>query len=120
MKSGVRSSGFTLVEVIATLVIMALGGVAVFTFLHGAVTRSSEPVAMAQDLASAMDTMEEITALYHDYRKGDLSWQAFKTDLGDYPVTTADKEDAMGNPGFEIVMVTVNTGCQSLSTFFSE
>ncbi|MFO7761811.1 MAG: type II secretion system protein [Desulfobia sp.] len=129
--------GFTLIEVIVTMMIVTMAGLAVFTFLRGTVTRSGEAVSLVRDLAGLRKPMEEISAAYHDYllRAGssgnDTAWNACKGDFrniktdyeeegGEITLEIEDVSDDFGASDFEMLKVTAGKGEQTLAAFFSE
>jgi prepilin-type N-terminal cleavage/methylation domain-containing protein len=59
-----REKGFTLLEIIITLVIAAILGTFLVTFMGTAVTKSGEPVARAKQLYELQQVMENIKATY--------------------------------------------------------
>jgi prepilin-type N-terminal cleavage/methylation domain-containing protein len=68
MKARLDQKAFTLIEVIITIVVAALMGVVIFTYMGNVLTRSSEPVEMVKDLGQAVEIVEEITAKYEEYQ----------------------------------------------------
>lgn len=75
--SGCRQ-GFTLLEIIITLVVAALVGLMTFTFVSHTVVRSGEPVHSAQEQALLKKPMEKLVAAYGDYLHTTITWAAFK------------------------------------------
>lgn len=129
------NKGFTLIEVIVTIVIVTMASLAVFTFLNGMVTRSGEAVSLVQDLALAQSPLEEMAAEYHDYLQdlgaGEGNWttckDAFQDIKADYEgsgegfnVAIKEVSSELESPGFEIIEATSTKGKQTLSTLFSE
>lgn len=114
-----NEKGFTLLEIIVTLVIVAVVGTMVFTFLRGTVVPSSEPVFMVQDLAKAQAIMEENAAEYSKYLSGEISdWDELKSILTGTKQEVQDEiEDEYD---FEILEVTISFGDQKISALFSE
>lgn len=115
---GVNRKGFTLLEIIVTLVIVAVVGTMVFTFLRGTVVPSSEPVFMVQDLAEAQGIMEENAAAYSKYLSGEYSWDELKSNLNGTKEEVQD--DIKDDYDFEILEVTISFGDQKISALFSE
>lgn len=115
-----RSRGFTLLEVILTIILAALAGLASYTFLGGVLTRSAEPVFMVQDLAGIRAAMEGVAASYQEYLQGGITWPEFQASLAGLQVSDATSE--LGSPGFQILRVTIsaNDGGQSISSLFSQ
>jgi len=62
---GQNNRGFTLIEVIVTLVVASILGVIVFTFMGTSVTQSSIPVIWTKNQYEMFEVMDKITA---DYR----------------------------------------------------
>jgi prepilin-type N-terminal cleavage/methylation domain-containing protein len=59
-----REKGFTLLEIIITLVIAAILGTFLVTFMGTAVTKSGEPVVRTKQLYELQQVMENIKATY--------------------------------------------------------
>ncbi len=59
-----RSGGFTLLEIIITLVIAAILGTFLVTFMGTAVTKSGEPIIRTKQLYELQQVMENIKATY--------------------------------------------------------
>ncbi|MDF1615443.1 type II secretion system protein [Desulfurivibrio dismutans] len=117
-------SGFTLLEIIITIVVAALAGLVAFTFVSHTVVRSSEPIHSAQALAQTRVPLETLTASYHEYLREELDWGEFESELDNllaaYGGTKTDvSADFDGD--FEVLQVTF-TGAhgQELTAFFSE
>ncbi len=116
--------GFTLIEVIVTMVIVTMATLMVVTFLRGTVTRSGESIDRVKELAAARIPLEEITAEYYDLMIADgTDWDSFTTYLG-------NKDDQEGievtyfvpennSVDFEIKEVTITRGRHSVSALFS-
>jgi prepilin-type N-terminal cleavage/methylation domain-containing protein len=62
--SGQREKGFTLLEVIITLMVAAILGTFLVTFMGTALTKSGEPVARTKQLYELQQVMENIKATY--------------------------------------------------------
>ena len=60
-----NSKGFTLIEVIVTIVIAAILGTFLVSYMSGGITKSSIPVIWVKQEFNVFETMEKITA---DYR----------------------------------------------------
>lgn len=129
-----RQGGFTLIEVIITIVIAALMGTIIFIYLSGALARSHEPVTMVEDLCSAMTVMEEVTAKYQEYLFDTIEWGAHdenkNTHFTDWLAAKAGADAGLtatnrkgttpfGND-FDVMEVTVTRGKQTVSAFFTE
>lgn len=76
MKKPTRGKGFTLIEIIVTLVIAGIVGAAVFTIFSPSVTGSSQPIRNLSDAVALQQAMESITA---SYLGGVSKWQANNT-----------------------------------------
>jgi len=114
--------GFTLIEIIITIVVAALAGLAAFAFVNGTVGRSSEPVFSTQALALNKVPLEGLTVQYNQYLSGDpdMSWPAFVSALNASGGTVTDVTGALG-ANFAVYQVTfTGESDQVLSAFFSE
>jgi prepilin-type N-terminal cleavage/methylation domain-containing protein len=119
IKNNRNRLGFTLLEIIVTLVIVAVVGTIVFTFLRGTVVPSSESVFMAQDLAEAQAIMEENAAVYSKYLSGEISsWDELTGSLSGAKQEIQEEID--DDYDFEILEVTISFGDQKISALFSE
>jgi prepilin-type N-terminal cleavage/methylation domain-containing protein len=58
--------GFTLIEIIITLLIASILGTMVFTYLNGAVTKSSQSIFWEEETQILATVMDNITADYRD------------------------------------------------------
>jgi len=67
-----KSSGFTLVEVIITLVIATIVGAMMFSVLGTSMTKSSEPIFLQQKSFALQQVMENLITAYEKYYAGDL------------------------------------------------
>jgi prepilin-type N-terminal cleavage/methylation domain-containing protein len=116
---GKNERGFSLIEIIVTLIIVAVVGTMVFTFLKGSVVPSSEPVFMAKDLAEARAVMEENAAVYSKYLSADINdWGELKSSLTGTKKEVQDEiEDEYD---FKILEVTVSFGDQKISALFTQ
>ncbi|MDZ7762152.1 MAG: prepilin-type N-terminal cleavage/methylation domain-containing protein [Desulfovermiculus sp.] len=109
--------GFSLIEIIVSLVIVAVVGTMVFTFLRGTVVPSSKPVFMAKDLADAQAIMEEKVAEYSKYLSDEeYSWGELKDSLNGTEVQNEINDDYV----FEIIEVTISFGDQKISALFTQ
>lgn len=114
--------GFTLLEIVVTIVVAALAGLVVFTFVSGIAARSGQPVLAVQALAENRLPLEELAARYGEYLAGDLSWAEFK----DLDAVTAGnvalvKVSDQAYENFEVLRVTF-TGeqDQEIAVLFSQ
>lgn len=112
--------GFTLLEVIIIIVVAAILGSFLATFMGSAVTKSSTPVKQTRDLGASIGNIETITAAYTSYLKGPKAttdWDNFKAVCGSYDtITTGD----IFNSKFETIQVTITTGDQKLVCYFTD
>ena len=59
-----KARGFTLVEIIVTLVVAAILGTFLVTFMSSTVTRSAEPVIRSKQLYALQGVMENVKSIY--------------------------------------------------------
>jgi len=67
-----KSTGFTLVEVIITLVVSAIVGTMLVSVLGTSMTKSSEPIFRIQKSFALHQVMENFITAYEKYYAGDL------------------------------------------------
>ena len=134
-----HDKGFTLLEVIITLVVAAILGTVLVQFMGTSLTRSTEPIVMVQEGFSLSEIMEKMTAHYKYLLATDSTPLAnFKEDIengnddkktpyfGDYSIKTDyitfssgnEAPDTSGNN--RILKVTIDKGDQSLVTLFTK
>jgi prepilin-type N-terminal cleavage/methylation domain-containing protein len=125
MKARLDQKAFTLIEVIITIVVAALMGVVIFTYMGNVLTRSSEPVEMVKDLGQAVEIVEEITAKYEEYQNFELTWTEFKAALTNAGIqwsvlekSGTDFDDAAFD--FEVLSVTATINNHSILVLFTE
>ncbi len=120
--------GFTLLEIIITLVLVSILGAMLVQVMGSGMIQSSVPVTMAQDTFSLNQVMEKITA---DYRDG-VALTQIKSDVesgnyGDYTVKTSayikfsgvnEIPDASGDN--DMLKITISFNDQSLTVLFTE
>jgi prepilin-type N-terminal cleavage/methylation domain-containing protein len=111
--------GFTLLEVIITIVIAAILGSFLITFMGTAITRSSDPIFQVQNRATAEGTMEVIVADYatHLAAGNSTSWSNFKNQH--IAVTTNTINNTVHGSNFETIEVTITEGNQKFVSYFS-
>ena len=63
--------GFTLIEIIVTIVLAAIMGTIFIQFMSKSLTKSAEPLTLVQEGYSLNQIIEEITADYKDLLKAD-------------------------------------------------
>ncbi|MFO8090498.1 MAG: type II secretion system protein [Desulfatiglandaceae bacterium] len=126
MKARLDQKAFTLIEVIITIVVAALMGVVIFTYMGNVLTRSSEPVEMVKDLAEAVEVMEEVTLEYEKYLSEDnTSWSDFKTEVNAVIDSGTDQvndvsDDLGTSPDYEVIEVVITRNNHSISALFAE
>lgn len=109
--------GFTLLEVIITIVVAAILGTLLVTFMGTSITKSAIPVNQTRDLGTTMANIETITAAYASYLSGGITWDAFKTACGAYTLLSSG---GLFSSKFETIQVTRTLGDQSLVSYFTE
>ena len=116
-----KHRGFTLIEVIVTIIMAAIAGAVVFAYMGPMLTRSHEPIIMVEDLAEAVDVMEEITAEYQRYLSGDINWASFIAELEDRKTNLGgiNEQDA-GLGTYVNLEITVTRGNQTVSALFTQ
>lgn len=113
--------GFTLIEVIVTILVTAVLASIFFTFLSAAVTRSADPIWQAQDLAAAEASMERITAAYGSYlTTGNPAWTTFKSPPTPYPNATLVPCNIPSASTFDKIQATVTVGNHTLISYFMQ
>ena len=112
-------NGFTLIEVIISLIIFGIMGSMLFVFLSSAVVRSTEPVAMTRDLALAQDAMEVVISAYNKCLVSGpayddcTEWNNFISDCSADP----NCDGSAQINGMPVYRYTYTEGDQTLSTF---
>jgi prepilin-type N-terminal cleavage/methylation domain-containing protein len=132
-----NQNGFTLVEIIVTLILISITGVVMFPVLRTNLTKSAVPVVRMENQYHLIQEMDRLTARYRDELQNDsLSINDF--DINDFKTNYVDVipfRDA-GNTGFlsvgqitgntyntqstNILRVTLVDGDQTLVSFFTE
>lgn len=69
LKKNLTQSGFTLIEIIVTVVVVAIMGTMMITFLSKSLVDSGEPVKRLRQLADLNKVVTNITADYYQYPK---------------------------------------------------
>ncbi len=132
-KKGQR--GFTLLEVIVTIIVAAVMGVILVQFMGTAMLKSGEPVVRVQDVSTLRHVLDNMTSDYKYLAATQTNFlSTFKTRVDTpgyygtgYTATTRYIEfDGSGNEiqdtsaPYNLLKVTVTRGNQSLSTVFSQ
>ena len=116
--------GFTLIEVVVTIIIAALAGIVIFAYLGNVLTRSHESIGQVRDLAEAVKDMEEIAARYSDYLDPSVDVPGFNCAwlLGNLPVESTDCTDVTGILGtdFATFRITITKNDQTVVALFTE
>jgi len=131
--------GFTLIEIIITLVVAAILGTILVQFMGTSLTRSAEPVIMVQEGFSLSEVLEKMTAHYKYLLATDSNpLTNFKDDIengnaaanspyfGDYSIQTAYITFSGGNEAPDtsgdnrILKVIIKKGDQSLASLFTK
>lgn len=116
------SSGFTLMELILVIVLIAVLGSFLIAYIGSAVTRSADPVNQTRNLAAAEAIMERITADYmiHLTVGSDSSWSAFKASCSASAScrTVGSGEGSAYSNNFETIEATVSIGDHILASYF--
>lgn len=129
--------GFTLVEIIVTLILISITGVVMFPVLHTNLTKSAVPVVRLENQYHLIQAMDRLTARYRDEIQND-SLNISDFDINDFKTNYVDVSpfrDA-GNTGFlaagqitgnayntqstNILRVTLVDGDQTLVSLFTE
>jgi prepilin-type N-terminal cleavage/methylation domain-containing protein len=123
--------GFTLVELIITIIVAGILGAFFIHFMGTALSRSSEAVSIVQDECRAEDVMEEIIADYVQAVNSDpataLSSLVTKNTNRDYGTGVAMQYIAFDTSGIEyspppqmtVLKVTVQDGGSKLTTLLT-
>ena len=120
------SNGFTLIELILTILVTAILGSFLIAFMGAAVTRSADPVFQTKNLATAEATMEKISLDYsaHLATGTDASWTTFTGKFTTYPMTylytsyILYPKLSLHNGDFETIEATVSVGDHKLVSYF--
>ena len=119
--------GFTLIEVIVTIVVAAILGTFLVTFMTS-VPKSVNPVIQTRNLAAAQAVMEKITADYERYIRGEPGapdWTVIGAEgviidsTTSTPLITYSGGAITNMPVFTEREVTVTVGDQKLVSYFT-
>jgi len=99
-RTGRGQSGFTLLEVIVTIVIAAIMGVFFAQFVGTSVIHSADPVLRVQNLSGATHIMEYMTADYKRLAATQSNFLAIFKDCVAYGNTTTKPEGYEGFPDY--------------------
>lgn len=142
-----KDSGFTLIEIIVTLIVASILGTIVATFMGSTMTGSVQPLLRVQHANTAGQVMENITADFNKLNSDDIgngttiALSTLKTNIlsgstnstyygatyaiafNDYVVlnsngTTAPIADGTGNN--RTLRVSITQGSQTLTTLFTK
>jgi prepilin-type N-terminal cleavage/methylation domain-containing protein len=132
----IRRRGFSLIELIASMVIIAVAASGILVYLHGLLRGSEQPLQLVQQQTELGGLMESLVAQYGDYIRGQGGdWDDFVAiitalendqDLADRGITfTAENvASAAGSvfagTGFEVIRVTIEGGRLVVSSLFSQ
>ena len=132
----IKPDGFTLLEVIITLVVASILGAILYQFMGTSLTQSSVSVVGAKDQFELNGVMEKMTADYKNFVvTGTITLADFKTDIenntphpgGSYGVYTVEysgyitfnTDGTETTGGTSILKVTIKKGEQTLTTLFT-
>lgn len=124
MQTKRSAKGFTLIEVIITIVVAAILGTIFVTFMGTAVTRSSDQVNQARNLAAAKAEIEKVSSYYATYLAiltvTAADWATFKTNCSASATCTVITGCSVCISGYETVSATITVGDQTLVTYFMQ
>lgn len=121
--------GFTLLEVIVTIVIAAILGSLLFTFMGTGITKSAVPLNQTRALGTSIGNIETITAAYASYLSATKSlrpdlWVTFKAawgcsgNSGTACTNTLPIVGYTYTPKFETIQVERTSGDQKIISYF--
>ena len=91
-----KQSGFTLIEIILTLVIAAVVGAGLVQYLGSSLTKSSVPIQRLRQAYDLQQVMENITADYRENVRDKFDLATLKGDIGDKTPPTNPKNNDYG------------------------
>jgi prepilin-type N-terminal cleavage/methylation domain-containing protein len=121
--------GFTLIEVIVSLVIVAILGSLLVSFMGTGIARSSDPVKQVRDLNAASGCIEIISANYGTYMAGGRTssdWTAFKNGIPASCSGIATTQPAVSSSfgvyssNFETITVTATKDKQHIASHYTQ
>ncbi len=135
-----NQSGFTLLEVIVTLIIASILGAVLYQFMGTNLTQSAVSVVWAKDQFELNGVMEKMVADYRNFvETGTIILAEFKEDVenntphpggsyGDYTVEYSeyvhfpepDYVESINPPDNKILKVTIRKGDQRVTTLFTK
>ena len=117
-------AGFTLIEIIVTLMLVSVVGVVVFQFFGSSFIGSTTPATRLRNAFDLHQAMEEMTEEYLAMTKSDdavstAELVTLKTDIGgDKVYGDGEQPDTEGNNDILMVTIRRDTG-ESLTTLFT-
>jgi prepilin-type N-terminal cleavage/methylation domain-containing protein len=128
MKIKRSEKGFTLLEIIITIVVAAVLASFLITFMGTAITKSQDPVKQTRHLGTTIGGVETLTAKYVSYLKSEATWAAIGVlcvSLSceyDQTIDTATVIYAAGKPADTVnaFKFKVTTGDQNIVTYFMQ
>jgi prepilin-type N-terminal cleavage/methylation domain-containing protein len=123
-------NGFTLIEVIVTLVVAAILGTLLVSLMGTNLTKSALPISLVGNQYKIVQAMETITSRYREeIKNGTLNLNTFKAayvDTNTYvdgPATGFITLTSTGGTPYttqQVLRVTLRSGDQSVQTFFTQ
>lgn len=129
MTNKTTERGFTLLELIITLTIVAIGASLLVAFMGTAITKSSDPVKQVRNLGTAGRCMESVSAAYGAYMASDRTsapWNTFKTACstiacqGAVDCSPVASGSEIYNDDFETIQVTITAENQKIISYFMQ
>jgi prepilin-type N-terminal cleavage/methylation domain-containing protein len=117
------SKGFTLIEVIITIVIMAIAAAALLAIFGKAFTGSAVPAGLVQNQYNLIQQMETITGNYRkELDAGTLTanWATFKSSCTGNCICTPSSTIGTYTTQMEHLQVTCSNGDQTLFAIFTQ
>jgi prepilin-type N-terminal cleavage/methylation domain-containing protein len=119
-----KNYGFTLIEVIITIIVFAIMWTVILVYLNSSLPSSSERISETRDLRASVSDMEEIASLYNNYLSSNISWDTFKTGLVKngrvVKIISGDSGTDFEDTPFEVVHVKITADDQTISALFTE